>query len=189
MNYYYWVYWTCLSRKHAYLEDWVCVFQRILIHSHSRVVQQVLKDAAQSNKRFQVFVTESRPNNAGYPLSLMTLTFTCNRIQAQLAGYPLSLMTLTFTCNRIQAQQRRVPTIPYDINTHMYIQAQQCRVPTIPYDINTHMYNDVECFVNTFTEKKYITFLKCSFMLSVESHLMKWYGFLNLNCVNKPFRL
>ncbi|WAR03026.1 EI2BA-like protein [Mya arenaria] len=38
---------------------------RILIHSHSRVVQQVIKDAALSNKRFEVFVTESRPNDAG----------------------------------------------------------------------------------------------------------------------------
>ncbi|KAH3876703.1 translation initiation factor eIF-2B subunit alpha-like isoform X2 [Dreissena polymorpha] len=38
---------------------------KILIHSHSRVVQQVLKAASQSNKRFEVFVTESRPNDAG----------------------------------------------------------------------------------------------------------------------------
>ncbi|KAL4224087.1 Translation initiation factor [Mactra antiquata] len=38
---------------------------KILVHSHSRVVQQVLKEAVQSNKRFEVFVTESRPNDAG----------------------------------------------------------------------------------------------------------------------------
>ncbi|XP_045171611.2 translation initiation factor eIF-2B subunit alpha-like [Mercenaria mercenaria] len=38
---------------------------KILIHSHSRVIQHVLKEAAQSKKRFEVFVTESRPNDAG----------------------------------------------------------------------------------------------------------------------------
>lgn len=38
---------------------------KILIHSHSRVVQQVLVEAAKSKKRFEVYVTESRPNDAG----------------------------------------------------------------------------------------------------------------------------
>ena len=40
-------------------------FQTILVHSHSRVVQQVLREAAYSKKRFKVYVTESRPNNSG----------------------------------------------------------------------------------------------------------------------------
>lgn len=37
----------------------------ILVHSHSRVVQQVLKEATNYKKRFKVYVTESRPNNSG----------------------------------------------------------------------------------------------------------------------------
>ena len=49
--------------------DWLLcsllLLQRILIHSHSRVVTQVLKEAVQSKKRFEVYVTESRPNDAG----------------------------------------------------------------------------------------------------------------------------
>ncbi|CAI9740908.1 translation initiation factor eIF-2B subunit alpha-like [Octopus vulgaris] len=37
----------------------------ILTHSRSRVVLQVLKEAARDKKRFNVFVTESRPNESG----------------------------------------------------------------------------------------------------------------------------
>ncbi|KAI8811380.1 hypothetical protein BJ742DRAFT_140115 [Cladochytrium replicatum] len=37
----------------------------ILIHSYSRVVMKLLKRAAQANKRFTVYVTESRPENGG----------------------------------------------------------------------------------------------------------------------------
>ncbi|KAI8811842.1 hypothetical protein BJ742DRAFT_674271, partial [Cladochytrium replicatum] len=37
----------------------------ILIHSYSRVVMRLLKRAAQANKRFTVYVTESRPENGG----------------------------------------------------------------------------------------------------------------------------
>lgn len=37
----------------------------ILIHSYSRVVLAVLTKAAQRNKRFKVYITESRPNGAG----------------------------------------------------------------------------------------------------------------------------
>ncbi|KAK3084723.1 hypothetical protein FSP39_018010, partial [Pinctada imbricata] len=38
----------------------------ILTHSRSRVVLQVLKEAAQAKKRFNVYVTESMPNGSGY---------------------------------------------------------------------------------------------------------------------------
>ncbi|KAK3576555.1 hypothetical protein CHS0354_011233 [Potamilus streckersoni] len=37
----------------------------ILVHSYSRVVQQVLKEAASAKKRFNVYVTESGPNQSG----------------------------------------------------------------------------------------------------------------------------
>ncbi|KAJ1977954.1 translation initiation factor eIF-2B subunit alpha [Dimargaris verticillata] len=38
----------------------------ILLHSYSRVVMTLLLKAAAMNKRFRVYVTESRPNNNGY---------------------------------------------------------------------------------------------------------------------------
>ncbi len=39
--------------------------QVILTHSKSRVVLEILKEAAQAKKRFRVYVTESMPDRAG----------------------------------------------------------------------------------------------------------------------------
>lgn len=41
----------------------------ILTHSYSRVVMMVLAAAAKQNKRFKVFVTESRPSCSGYKVA------------------------------------------------------------------------------------------------------------------------
>ncbi|XP_033747563.1 translation initiation factor eIF-2B subunit alpha-like [Pecten maximus] len=41
----------------------------ILTHSKSRVVLQVLKEAAEAKKRFNVFITESLPDNSGREVS------------------------------------------------------------------------------------------------------------------------
>jgi translation initiation factor 2B subunit (eIF-2B alpha/beta/delta family) len=38
----------------------------ILVHSYSRVVMRLLRRAAADNKRFTVYVTESRPSESGY---------------------------------------------------------------------------------------------------------------------------
>ncbi|KAJ1670475.1 translation initiation factor eIF-2B subunit alpha, partial [Spiromyces aspiralis] len=43
----------------------ICDGQTILIHSYSRAVMCLLKKAADQNKRFQVYVTESRPDSSG----------------------------------------------------------------------------------------------------------------------------
>lgn len=40
----------------------------ILVHSHSRVVLQVLKQAMQDKKRFTVYVTESNPDKSGHKM-------------------------------------------------------------------------------------------------------------------------
>lgn len=41
-------------------------YQIILTHSKSRVVLQAMKEAAASNKTFEVYVTSSSPDNNGY---------------------------------------------------------------------------------------------------------------------------
>ncbi|XP_049842812.1 translation initiation factor eIF-2B subunit alpha isoform X1 [Schistocerca gregaria] len=42
---------------------------RVLTHSHSRVVLQAMKEAAKANKRFDVYVTVSSPDNSGVLMS------------------------------------------------------------------------------------------------------------------------
>ena len=49
--------------------------QRVLTHSKSRVVLAVLLEAARANRRFTVYVTESRPSGSGFDSSLCWLTF------------------------------------------------------------------------------------------------------------------
>lgn len=43
----------------------LCLLQKILTHSKSRVVLQAMKEAVESNKIFEVYVTCSSPDNSG----------------------------------------------------------------------------------------------------------------------------
>ena len=47
------------------------VLQTILTHSRSRVVLQILKEAAEAKKRFKVYVTESMPDKKGYVVCVL----------------------------------------------------------------------------------------------------------------------
>ncbi|XP_046737180.1 translation initiation factor eIF-2B subunit alpha isoform X1 [Diprion similis] len=62
---------------------------RILTHSKSRVVLQTMKEAAASNKRFEVYVTESFPNNSGKEMcnDLALLDVPCTLILDSAMGY------------------------------------------------------------------------------------------------------
>lgn len=42
------------------------ILQRVLTHSHSRVVLETMIEAANANKRFEVYVTVSSPDSSGY---------------------------------------------------------------------------------------------------------------------------
>lgn len=48
------------------------MLQKILTHSKSRVVLQTMKEAAASNKIFQVYVTQSAPDYSGYDISFVS---------------------------------------------------------------------------------------------------------------------
>ncbi|XP_037735056.1 translation initiation factor eIF-2B subunit alpha isoform X2 [Chelonia mydas] len=54
---------------HTFIKDGA----RILTHAYSRVVLRVLKAAAESKKRFSVYITESQPDQAGYIMERVNL--------------------------------------------------------------------------------------------------------------------
>ncbi|KAL1925021.1 uncharacterized protein VTP21DRAFT_4675 [Calcarisporiella thermophila] len=56
---------ACRDKVAEFGEQFIKDDAVILIHSYSRVVMGLLLRAAQSNKRFKVYVTESRPSSAG----------------------------------------------------------------------------------------------------------------------------
>jgi translation initiation factor eIF-2B subunit alpha len=47
-------------------QDFIRDGHTLLVHSYSRVIMLLLLEAARANKRFSVYVTESRPSNSGY---------------------------------------------------------------------------------------------------------------------------
>jgi translation initiation factor eIF-2B subunit alpha len=69
---------------------------RILTHSKSRVVLQMLKEAARSNKRFQVFVTESFPDQSGILMrdELLKHNISCTLILDSAMGYIMDSVDL-----------------------------------------------------------------------------------------------
>lgn len=69
---------------------------RILTHSKSRVVLQMLKEAAKSNKRFQVFVTESHPDQSGIAMKdeLLKHNISCTLILDSAMGYIMDSIDL-----------------------------------------------------------------------------------------------
>lgn len=62
---------------------------KILTHSKSRVVLQAMKDAAESNKIFEVYVTESSPDNRGVEMcqNLKQMGVSCTLILDSAMGY------------------------------------------------------------------------------------------------------
>jgi len=69
---------------------------RILTHSKSRVVLQMLLEAAKSNKRFEVFVTESYPDRSGVLMcdELLRHNITCTLILDSAMGYIMDMVDL-----------------------------------------------------------------------------------------------
>ncbi|KAJ2718679.1 translation initiation factor eIF-2B subunit alpha [Coemansia sp. Benny D115] len=63
--------------------------QTILIHSYSRVIMGLLRRAVKQNKRFRVFVTESRPDQSGLRAAkeLQQLGVPCEIILDAAVGY------------------------------------------------------------------------------------------------------
>lgn len=51
----------------------ISFYQIILTHSKSRVVLQAMKEAAENNKIFEVYVTSSSPNCSGYVCIIFTI--------------------------------------------------------------------------------------------------------------------
>ncbi|XP_012268409.1 translation initiation factor eIF-2B subunit alpha [Athalia rosae] len=62
---------------------------RVLTHSKSRVVLQTMREAAASNKRFEVYVTTSSPDNSGEEMcrDLTSLEVPCTLILDSAMGY------------------------------------------------------------------------------------------------------
>lgn len=55
----------CLCKILLTVKDAINVLQRVLTHSFSKVVLQVLSDAKKDGVNAHVFVTESRPDESG----------------------------------------------------------------------------------------------------------------------------
>ena len=71
--------------------------QKVLTHSKSRVVLQLLIEAAEkSNKRFHVFVTESHPDQSGYQMKeeLLKHNISCTVILDSAVGYIMESVDL-----------------------------------------------------------------------------------------------
>lgn len=69
---------------------------KILTHSRSRVVLQVLKEAAKCNKRFHVYVTESQPDKSGFNMleELQKHNISCNVVLDSAIGYIMDSVNL-----------------------------------------------------------------------------------------------
>ncbi|XP_054275214.1 translation initiation factor eIF-2B subunit alpha-like [Macrosteles quadrilineatus] len=69
----------------AFITDGTC----ILTHSRSRVVLQTMKEAADSHRRFKVYVTKSSPDSSGDEMAkeLMSLGIPCTVILDSAVGY------------------------------------------------------------------------------------------------------
>lgn len=75
---------------------WWFLLQRILTHSRSRVVLETLVVAANSNKRFHVFVTRSSPDDDGVGMcrSLEAAGIECTLILDSAIGYIMETVDL-----------------------------------------------------------------------------------------------
>ncbi|KAI7831931.1 translation initiation factor eIF-2B alpha subunit [Kickxella alabastrina] len=63
--------------------------QTILVHSYSRVIMGLLRRAVKQNKRFRVFITESRPDQSGFQAAeeLHQLGVPCEIVLDAAVGY------------------------------------------------------------------------------------------------------
>ncbi|KAI8318363.1 translation initiation factor eIF-2B alpha subunit [Martensiomyces pterosporus] len=72
--------------------------QTILIHSYSRVIMGLLRRAVKQNKRFRVYVTESRPDQSGLRAAdeLQRLGVPCEVVLDSAVGYIMEKVDLVF---------------------------------------------------------------------------------------------